>query len=127
MGILVLLVSIFPVLGISGQSIASAEATGPSLEKIGGHFSDTGKFLYLTYISFSAAEFLLLALGPLSPFDALINTFSSISTAGLVITSSNAAAFTSTYIRAVHDSLVPQLYTVLFCALRQSAEPLQEY
>ena len=44
-GILVLLVSIFPVLGISGQSIASAEATGPTLEKIGSHFSDTGKVL----------------------------------------------------------------------------------
>ena len=101
MGILVLLVSIFPALGISGQSIASAEATGPTLEKIGSHFSDTGKFLYTTYIVFSAAEFILLSLGPLSPFDALINTFSSISTAGLVITSDTTAAFSSTYVRAV--------------------------
>ena len=101
MGILVLLVSIFPALGISGQSIASVEATGPTIEKIGGHFSDTGKFLYTTYIVFSAAEFILLSLGPLSPFDALVNTFSSISTAGLVITSGNASAFSSTYVRAV--------------------------
>ncbi len=101
MGILVLLVSIFPALGISGQSIASAEATGPTLEKIGSHFSDTGKFLYTTYIVFSAAEFILLSLGPLSPFDALINTFSSISTAGLLITSETEAAFASTHVRAV--------------------------
>ena len=43
MGILILLVSIFPALGISGQVIASAEATGPTLEKIGGRFSDTGR------------------------------------------------------------------------------------
>ena len=108
MGILVLLVSIFPALGISGQFIASAEATGPTLEKIGSHFSDTGKFLYTTYIVFSAAEFILLSLGPLSPFDALINTFSSISTAGLLITADNAAAFTSTYIRAI-----VMLFTIL--------------
>ena len=106
--------------------LLSAEATGPSLEKIGGHFSDTGKFLYLTYISFSAAEFLLLALGPLSPFDALINTFSSISTAGLVITSSNARAFTSTYIRAVVmlftilSSLNYTLYYFALCGSPQS-------
>lgn len=101
MGILVLLVSVFPALGISGQSIASAEATGPNLEKIGSHFSDTGKILYSTYILFSLVEFALLALGPLSIFDALINTFSSISTAGLLITSQNAAAFTSPYIRGI--------------------------
>lgn len=125
-GILVLLVSIFPVLGISGQSIASAEATGPTLEKIGSHFSDTGKVLYLTYITFSVSEFILLSLGPLSPFDALVNTFSSISTAGLVITSSNAAAFTSTYIRAVVmlftilSSLNYTLYYFMFCGNPQA-------
>ena len=126
MGILVLLVSIFPVLGISGQSIASAEATGPTLEKIGSHFSDTGKVLYLTYITFSVSEFILLSLGPLSPFDALVNTFSSISTAGLVITSSNAAAFTSTYIRAVVmlftilSSLNYTLYYFMLCGNPQA-------
>lgn len=101
MGILVLLVSVFPALGISGQSIASAEATGPNLEKIGSHFSDTGKFLYGTYVVFSLAEFALLAAGPLGIFDALINTFSSISTSGLLITPENAAAFDTPYIRAV--------------------------
>lgn len=101
MGILVLLVSIFPALGISGQVIASAEATGPTLEKIGGRFSDTGRVLYLTYFFFSFMEFVLLALGPLSIFDALINTFSSISTAGLLITPANTAAFDTVYVRMV--------------------------
>lgn len=101
MGILVLLVSVFPALGISGQSIASAEATGPTFEKIGSHISDTGKILYATYIIFSAAEFILLLMGPLKPFDALINTFSSISTAGLLITTENAAAFAVPYTRTV--------------------------
>ena len=46
-------------------------------------------------------EFVLLALGPLSIFDALINTFSSISTAGLLITPANAAAFDTVYVRMV--------------------------
>ncbi len=101
MGILVLLVSVFPALGISGQSIASAEATGPNLEKVGSRFSDTGKFLYTTYIAFSLTEFLLLAAGPLDIFDALTNSFSSISTSGLLISSENAAAFDTAYVRAV--------------------------
>ena len=101
MGILVLLVSIFPALGISGQSIASAESTGPAMEKLGGRYSDTGRILYMTYLFLTAAEFILLAAGPLSGFDALINAFSSISTSGLIITPSNAACFDTVYVRMV--------------------------
>lgn len=101
MGILVLLVSVFPSLGISGQSLASTESAGPNSEKIGSHFSDTGKVLYGTYILFTVVEFVLLALGPMDIFDALVNTFSSISTAGLLITAQNAAAFAVPYVRAV--------------------------
>ena len=101
MGILVLLVSIFPALGISGQSIAIAETTGPTLEKVGAKFSDTGKILYLTYITFSVVEFLLLLVSPLSFFDALVNTFTSVSTGGLIVTAKNAAIFEMQYVRAV--------------------------
>lgn len=101
MGILVFVVSLFPALGISGQSIASAETTGPTIAKLDAKYADTGKFLYLVYLSFTIIEFTLLALGPLDWFDALITTFSSVSTGGLVITSENEALFTSTYVRMV--------------------------
>ena len=101
MGILVLLVSIFPALGISGQSIASAEATGPSLVKVGAKFSDTGKFLYLTYATFTLVELGLLCLSPMGFFNALVNTFSSVSTGGLLITPQSEAYFTLPYVRAV--------------------------
>ena len=101
MGILVLVVSVLPALGIGGQSIASTETTGPSIEKVGGKFSSTGRFLYVTYSLFSIVEFILLAAGPLSPFDAFINTCSSISTVGLLVTNANAQAFSTVYIRAV--------------------------
>lgn len=101
MGILVLVVSVLPALGIGGQSIASTETTGPSLEKVGGRFSSTGQFLYVTYSLFSIVEFILLAAGPLNMFDAFINTCSSISTGGLLVTSQNAAAFTTVYVRLV--------------------------
>ena len=101
MGILVLVVSVLPALGIGGQSIASTETTGPSIEKVGGKFSSTGRFLYVTYSLFSIVEFILLAIGPLTPFDAFINTCSSISTGGLLVTTANAEAFTTVYIRSV--------------------------
>lgn len=101
MGILILIMSVFPTLGITGQSIASAETTGPFFEKLGGKFSDTGKFLYLVYSLFTLLEFLLLWLGPINMFDALTNTLSSISTSGLSIKISNAAAFQTVYVRGV--------------------------
>ncbi len=101
MGILVLLVSIFPALGISGQTIASAESSGASIDKLGARFSDTGKVLYLTYIVFTVAEYALLSFSPMSSFDALVNTFSSVSTGGLLITPSNAAYFEMPYVRGV--------------------------
>ncbi len=101
MGILVLVVSILPALGVSGQSIASAETTGPTIEKLGPKYSDTGKFLYLVYMTFTIAEFTLLLIGPLDWYDAMITTFSSVSTGGLVITYENQALFSSTYIRFI--------------------------
>ena len=101
MGILVLLVSILPALGIGGQRIAQIETAGPALEKVGGRFSSTGQFLYITYSVFTLCEFILLAAGPLSAFDAIVNTFSSISTGGLLVTAENAAAFDTVYIRIV--------------------------
>lgn len=101
MGILVLVVSFLPKLGIGGQSIAATETTGPSLEKVGGRFSSTGQFLYVTYTLFTLIEFVLLAAGPLSAFDALVNTCSSISTGGLLVTPENAHAFTTVYVKVV--------------------------
>ena len=115
MGILVFVVSVFPALGISGQSIASAETTGPTIAKLDAKYADTGKFLYLVYLAFTVVEFTLLIIGPLDWYDALITTFSSVSTGGLVITSENEALFTSTYVR-----MVVLVFTVLsslnFCS-----------
>lgn len=120
MGILILVISIFPNLGFTGQSLAQAETTGPTLEKLGAKFSDTGKYLYLIYSSLTLVLFLLLWAGPLDWYDALINALSCISTAGLVITNSDLLAFESTYIRGVIliftilSSLNYALYFLLF-------------
>lgn len=101
MGILILIISIFPLLGIGGQSIASAEAPGPTFEKFGAKISDTGKYLYAIYIAFTAAEYILLALGPMDWFNALTATLSSISTGGLIITSENMEMYDADYSRFI--------------------------
>lgn len=101
MGILVLLISIFPLWGINNQSIATAETPGTHSQKMQSTYSETGKFLYLTYLSLSVLEFLLLVLGPMDWYNAILTTCSSISTAGLIITPDSAWLYELEYVRAV--------------------------
>jgi len=101
MGILVFAISILPALGIGGQQIVKAESPGPTLNKAASRISDSSKILYLTYISFGFAEFILLALSPMHTFDAIIHTFGSISTSGLSYHAEGLAYYNSFYIEAI--------------------------
>lgn len=102
MGILILVISILPALGINGQYIAKAEAPGPIFEKMTVRVSDSAKVLYLTYIAFSILEFVLLMLsGKMTAFDALIATTGSISTSGLTCHAAGIAYYDSLYIEIV--------------------------
>ena len=102
MGILVFVISILPALGINGQFIVRAEAPGPVFEKISVRMSDTAKILYLSYISLSILEFLLLLLGSDMPaFDALINTMGSISTGGVSIYADGIMHYNSIFVEIV--------------------------
>ena len=102
MGILIFIISILPALGINGQLIARAEAPGPVLEKVTVRMSDSAKILYLTYISFTILEFLLLTVPRKMPvFDAVITTLGSISTGGLVAHPDGIAYYDSVYVEIV--------------------------
>lgn len=102
MGILLLVISILPALGINGQTIAKAETPGPVLEKMTVRMSDSAKLLYITYLSFTIIEFVLLMLsGKMSVFDAVINTMGSISTGGLTVHPTGIAYYNSIYVEVV--------------------------
>lgn len=102
MGILVFVISILPALGINGQMIARAEAPGPVLEKMTVRMSDSAKILYMTYFTFTIAEFILLLLsGKMPVFDAVINTLGSISTGGLLVHPEGIAYYDSVYVEII--------------------------
>ena len=82
MGIIVLTLIIFSALGVSGQRLAGAEIAGPELEKHTARMADTARLLYRLYGVGSLIELGLLMLAGLPKFDAVINTMSTISTAG---------------------------------------------
>ena len=109
MGILVFVISILPALGINGQFIVRAEAPGPVFEKMSVRMSDTAKILYLSYISLSVLEFLLLHFGGGMPsFDALINTLGSISTGGVSIYNDGIMHYNSLFVE-----IVISIFTIL--------------
>jgi trk system potassium uptake protein TrkH len=100
-GILVFAISVLPALGIGALNIAKAETAGPTVDKVMTRMSDNAKFLYILYISFSAAEFLLLLGGGMGPYDASIHTFGSVSTGGLSNYDNGLIDFENTYIAFV--------------------------
>ena len=84
MGIILLTIVVFSALGVGGQKLAGVEIAGPELEKHTAKMTDTAKLLYILYGAGSLIEVMLLKLAGLPLFDAVINTMSTISTAGTI-------------------------------------------
>ena len=101
MGVLVLTIAILPKLGIGGQKIMRAETTGPTMDKISFTVNETARTLYKIYLVFTVSETLLLLLGGMSLFDALVHTFGTVGTGGYSSYNASIGAFRSGYIEWV--------------------------
>lgn len=101
MGIVVFVITLLPVLGISGQIAANAKTPGSTKDKITAHISDMTKSLYALYILFTLAEVALLKLGGMTLFDSFIHSFGTISTGGFSNYNDSIAHFDSIYIKFV--------------------------
>ena len=82
MGIIVLAVAIFPLLGIGGMQLFAAEAPGPSGDKLHPRITDTAKRLWFIYVAYTLAETVLLKLAGMTFFDAINHSLATISTGG---------------------------------------------
>ena len=82
MGIIVLAIAILPLLGIGGMQLFSAEAPGPSADKLHPRITDTAKRLWLIYLSVTLIETLLLRIFGMSFFDAINHSMSNIASGG---------------------------------------------
>ena len=82
MGIIVLAIAILPLLGIGGMQLFTAEAPGPSSDKLHPRITDTAKRLWFIYLSFTLVETLLLRLAGMNFFDAINHAMSTVSTGG---------------------------------------------
>ncbi|ERP31117.1 TrkH family potassium uptake protein [Chitinivibrio alkaliphilus] len=82
MGIVTLVLAIFPASGITAYQMFRGEVPGPTAEKIGPQLGHTTKVLWGVYILLTLAETLLLTLGGMTLFDALCHSFGTMATGG---------------------------------------------
>ncbi|MDR1165106.1 MAG: TrkH family potassium uptake protein [Deltaproteobacteria bacterium] len=83
MGIIVLMVAVLPFLGVGGQLMMKNELSGVTGDKLKPRVAQIAKILWMIYLSFTVALFLLYSLGGgEGVFDSLCLTFSTLSTGG---------------------------------------------
>ncbi len=101
MGIIVLTVAIFPILGIGGLQLIKAEAPGPKVDKLTPKVTETAKILWMTYLGLSVLETVLLMLGGMDVFDSLTHTFGTMATGGFSPKNTSVGHYNSAYIDGV--------------------------
>ena len=84
MGILILAVAIMPLLGVGGSQLFRAEAAGPVKDtKLTPRITGTAKGLWCVYAVFSVSCFGAFWLGGMTPLEALMHMFTTVSLGGL--------------------------------------------
>jgi len=101
MGIVVLTVAIFPLLGIGGLQLLKAEAPGPSVDKITPKIAHTAMILWFIYLGLTVLETLLLMLGGMNLFDALTHAFGTMATGGFSPKNTSVGFYDSPFIHWV--------------------------
>lgn len=101
LGIIAFSLALLPKFSISGIHLYAAETTGPTKDKLYPKIGETAKLLFLIYVILNVAETLLLRLGGMTWFDAICNSFATISTGGFSTKQASIAAWNSPFIQYV--------------------------
>ena len=101
MGVLVFILAVLPMSGEHSMHIMRAEVPGPTVGKLVPRVRQTAKILYLIYIAMTVLEMLLLLLGGMDFYDALLHAFATAGTGGFSTKGASIAAFDSLYLEMV--------------------------
>ncbi len=82
MGIIVLTVAIFPLLGIGGIELFVAEAPGPTSDKIHPRIQETAKRLWLIYVGLTATLMVVLWIAGMTFYEAVNHAYTTMATGG---------------------------------------------
>lgn len=95
MGIIVFVVALGSKTQDRTMHVLRAEMPGPLVDKIVPRSKDTAKILYLIYVGITAALFIMLLFGGMTPFESAIHTFGTVGTGGFGIKSDSLAGYNS--------------------------------
>ncbi|MGC1388117.1 MAG: potassium transporter TrkG [Steroidobacteraceae bacterium] len=102
MGIIVLAVAIFPMLGVGGMQIYRAEMPGPMKDsRLTPRIGQTAKLLWAVYAGLTAACIVCLRFAGMNWFDAVCHGFSALSLGGFSTHDANIGHFNSLRIEVV--------------------------
>lgn len=100
MGVLVFLLAIVPLSGGSNMNLMKAESPGPSVGKLVPKVRATAGMLYKIYFALTLIQFVLLLIGKMHAFDAIVTAFGTAGTGGFGIKNDSIAGY-SPYIQTV--------------------------
>lgn len=101
MGVLMFMLAVLPMDSAHSMHIMRAEVPGPTVGKLVPRTRDTAKILYLIYAGFTVAEAILLLLGGMSFYDAILHAFATAGTGGFSTHGASIAYYDSVYIETV--------------------------
>jgi trk system potassium uptake protein TrkH len=99
LGIIVLTVAIFPLLGIGGIELFVAESPGPTSDKVHPRISETAKRLWYVYVGLTLAAMGMYWAGGMTFFDAINHALTTLATGGFSTKNSSMAFYDSAFIQ----------------------------
>ncbi len=121
MGIIVLTVALFPLLGIGGIELFVAEAPGPTADKVHPRIRETAKRLWLIYVALTGLLTLLLWAEGMTFFDAINHSMATMATGGFSTKNASIAYYTSPLIQytlILFMFIAGVNYTVIYYGLK---------
>lgn len=101
LGIILMVVAIFPQLRVAGRQLYRAETVGPTKDTITPRATETARILWGVYLLFNAVEIGLLMAAGMPAYDAVCNAFSTLATGGFSPQASSIVAYHSPLIEAI--------------------------
>lgn len=101
MGIVLLGLAVLPALSQGGNALYRAEFSGSVSQRLHPRLMETARALWKIYLGLTIAEFILLMIAGMTPFDALCHAFSTMATGGFSTLNSSIGGFDSAAIEYI--------------------------
>lgn len=101
MGIIVLVIAVLPKLAVAGRQMFNSESSGPIKDKLKPRLKNTAQILWGVYVTFTVLEIILLKSAGMSLYDAVVHSFSTMSTGGFSPNNESIAGFGSVLIETI--------------------------